>query len=264
MHESPRLRQRRLHQQPEHALELAGFLAVQRDAEVPRQVPVAEQARLAPQQRRVVGRQARERGGLGLRARLQLHERAHRVGKQLVDEGRVGAGQRLQEGLRAEVRQQQEALGEVLGHDLGRVEAPAAQQPRDGHERPAILLLRRRVHHDPAAGAVARASLGHPKVAAKAGVGGGRGEGDGGAVGDAELRERPAPGRLGAGIGRIHRGAKHTISLILSGCPSARCARCGSPCCWRRPPRRPRSCSARRSAATQRSTCPRPRMTGSC
>jgi hypothetical protein len=78
-------------------------------------------------------------------------------------------------GARAEIGEQQEALSQVLRQHLGRVHAGFMQHARDVHERPAVFPLGRRVHHDVAAAV----GEGGAPVAAEAGVGGSRGEGEG-------------------------------------------------------------------------------------
>ena len=75
--------------------------------------------------------------------------------------GEVGGG--------AEVGEQQKALLQILRQYRRRIEAGLAQQVRDLDERPAVLLLRRRIHDDAALAAVGKTDA---EIAAKTGVGG--------------------------------------------------------------------------------------------
>ncbi len=104
----------------------------------------------------------------------------------------------------AEILEQQQTRGDVLGEDARRAESQPAQQPRDRQERPHILLRRRRVHQDRAEGRRLE-----PLVAAEGGVAGepaarrfapaGGGEKSGDALGALSHRRcrrawRPSPG----------------------------------------------------------------------
>jgi len=56
--------------------------------------------------------------------------------------------ERIQIGGFAQIRKQQKALLEVLRKDLGHVHSGFGKETRYAHERPAVLLVGRRVHCD--------------------------------------------------------------------------------------------------------------------
>ncbi len=56
--------------------------------------------------------------------------------------------ERVQVSRAAQIREQQKALFEILRMDFGHVHAGFGKEMCDMHERPAVLLVGRRVHYD--------------------------------------------------------------------------------------------------------------------
>ncbi len=239
MHVDLRLRQRASRERREERLHRFARERVRRHIEVTPEIPLREERQLTLEENVVIRRQT-----IRAARALQRNQRRDGIGEQAIG---IVVVERLEVRCRAEVGQQEETALHILRQHLGHVESRLAHQLGDANERPTVLAFRRRVHHDPAAGAVARASLGHPKVAAKAGVGGGRGEGDGGAVGDAELRER----------GIVHRRRQRMGDRMADDRePVHRLRPAGSAISSRselRPAPRGRSCTCRRRRGTCRS-----------
>ena len=108
-----------------------------------RDVPLGKEIHLAAQERFVVRRQltraCRE---------LPADQRIDRVAHQRAGVCRVQLGQIR---ARAQVGEKQEARAEILRVHCGGVHARVVEQPRDAHERAAVLFVRRRIHRDESA-----------------------------------------------------------------------------------------------------------------
>jgi len=141
-------------------------------------IPLRKQRHFAPEQRLVVRRQR-----AGARRELPAQQRVGRIAHQSV-------GIVLVEGLEVragpKVGEQQEPLCQILGVDLGCIDARPAQQLRNVYEGAAILLARRCVHRDVAA-AVGQAGA---EIAPEARVLGRWRQGESRVL---ELRCKPAP-----------------------------------------------------------------------
>ena len=97
--------------------------------------PVGEQLQLAAQQRVVIGRQA---AGIGLR--LPAHQCRNGVAHERVGLRGRGRAQRVEVQALAEVAQQQKALCHVLRQHFRGIQAGAAMQLGDVHERPHVFM----------------------------------------------------------------------------------------------------------------------------
>ena len=88
-----------------------------------------------------------------------MHGDQH-VGGAGVELGLVAAvGEHAREGVVAQVLQQQEAVGLVDRQDLRRAELHRQQMSADAHERPHILVRRRRIHDDGGAAGARQAEV---------------------------------------------------------------------------------------------------------
>ena len=145
-----------------------------------RHVPIGEQGQLAAQQSVVVGRQH-----AGARSQLPLQQRVGGLAVPGCGALRIGGVKPFDDGVLAEVREQQEAVRAVPVEHLRDVQAGLLHQALHLHERGAVFLVGRRVHHD-----VAGLEAIDAQVAAKAGVGRGQAQGLGPqAVGGRQGRE---------------------------------------------------------------------------
>ena len=130
-------------------------------AGMPRDVPVGKEVELTLLDGAVVGRQLVMR-----RMRLHPHQRCPRVAIQR----RRGSGiEGRQVGARPQIGQQQEAALKIFGKYFRRIDAGAAEPPRNIDERTTVLVRRRRIHRD-------RRALGEadPEIAAEARIRRGR------------------------------------------------------------------------------------------
>ena len=138
VHQYLRLLQRVAHQAFEGVVQHLPFRTAQRQPEVGAKQPFREQAHLALQQLAVVRRQP-----LRISA-LDRQQGRDGIGVQPVHIARV---QLAQVQAVAQILQQQETLAEILRVDMRHVRARLFQAPGDIDEGPAILLVRRRIHH---------------------------------------------------------------------------------------------------------------------
>ena len=163
MHEAARLRVGDVRDEAQRKFDHVPAVATRIDAEMPAQEPVAEQFHFRNRLGRIEDRQV-----VGRHALLHAQHRIERIAVKFVDAAVV---QFRQIRAIAEIFHQHEAVRQIDGEHLRRVQSRRAQSRTDIEPRPHVFLRGRRVHHDP--GLVARRRA---PVTAETGVGGGDGK----------------------------------------------------------------------------------------
>ena len=125
------------------------------------QIPVGQQHRRIDQRLAGIGAEAGQQRALAGMMQDDQHVGGARIELAFVAARVEHAG----EGVVAEILQQQEAVGLVLGMDRRRAEAEPDQVTADAHERPHVFLRRRCIHDD---GRAARPA--QPEILAERGV----------------------------------------------------------------------------------------------
>ena len=167
MHIYARLRQIAGEDATEAFFQRAPLAIAKRHAEMFGDVPLRKQVEFAAQQRFVVRRQF-----FFIRGELDFDQG---VGGRTVKFTRRITVQRLQVGGTAQVGQQQKTLPQVLRIHVRHMRPRRFEQLGDMQKRAAVLVLRRSVHHDERPPIRESGA----KIAAEAGIGGGRGKGKG-------------------------------------------------------------------------------------
>ena len=160
-----RLRQIAGKDQAENPTERVGLLRAQLETEVAADVPLGKEIEFPPQQGLVVGRQHAFSAG-----KLPADQRVDRVAEKRV---RIPGVERCEVSRGAQVRQQQKSARKVLCQHRGHVNVRIGHQCGDSNEGTAVFLRRRRIHRDQRG--IRKSDA---KVAAEAGVGGSRREGE--------------------------------------------------------------------------------------